>query len=195
MTAPRARPIRAPARARHHRPPTRAQHYPPPGSRSRPDLTTRHDRNQPRTPEIRVMPGTSDTVQRDLASAPAPSHQPRATSPRATRTEPPASGITCPVTYISLTPSLTPTPCAPRPVHVRAPPCGIDPPESPSHLDPPETGPHPPQPIVAGQGHERQLRFSGASTSHPRTAREPENVRPARYLRTDIEDDWTFERI
>jgi hypothetical protein len=122
---------------------------------------------------------------------PAPSHLP----PEPPRTEPPAPGDTSPVTYISIAPSRPPTPCAPRPVQVRAPLCGIDLPESHSHPDPPEAGPHPPRPIVAGQGHERQLRFSGASTSHPRAAREPENVRPARYLRTDIEDDWTFERI
>ena len=56
-------------------------------------------------------------------------------------------------------------------------------------------GARPSQPIVAGQGTEREPGRSGRPMSRPRAGRRPENVRPARYLRTDIEDDWTFERI
>jgi len=39
-------------------------------------------------------------------------------------------------------------------------------------------------------------RATRRATEPPATEpRGPENVRPARYLRTDIEDDWTSERI
>jgi hypothetical protein len=45
------------------------------------------------------------------------------------------------------------------------------------------------------RGGDRPRSASVTGRSFRGRLRRPENVRPARYLRTDIEDDWTFERI
>ena len=183
MTAPRARVPARPgtARVQRHLAPARAQHYLPPESRSRSSLTTNRQAamrgNQPRTSQICVMPSLP---------------------PRATRPEPSAPGVTRPDTYISIAPSPPPDPCPSLSGSGESGSLRHRPPREPLSPNPPKAAPHPPQPIVPGQRHERppgfatQRRAAGEQAANPKMS-DPRAIFEQTSKATGHSNEFRFE--